>query len=29
MLQEIERWMERNDQIEMLDAFVDVRGWED
>jgi uncharacterized protein len=29
MLQEIERFMERNDQIELLDAFVDIRSWED
>ncbi len=28
-LREVERFVERNDQIELLDAFVDVRSWED
>jgi uncharacterized protein YlxP (DUF503 family) len=29
MLREVKRFVERNDEIELLDAFVDVRSWED
>lgn len=29
MLREVERFVERNDQVELLDAFVDVQPWED
>ena len=28
-LHEVERFIERNDEIELLDAFVDVQSWED
>jgi uncharacterized protein len=28
-LREIERFIERNDEVELLDAIVDVRSWED
>lgn len=28
-LREIERFLERNDEIEILDTFIDVRSWED
>ena len=28
-LREIERFIERNDEVELLDAIIDVRSWED
>ena len=28
-LHEVERFIERNDEIELLDALVDVHSWED
>ena len=29
MLREVERFVERDDRVEMLDQLVDVRPWED
>jgi uncharacterized protein YlxP (DUF503 family) len=29
MLHEVERFIARDDRVEMIDAFVDVRSWED
>jgi uncharacterized protein YlxP (DUF503 family) len=29
MLREVERFVSHDDRVEILDAFVDVRGWED
>lgn len=29
MLHEVERFVARDDRVEMIDAFVDIRSWED